>query len=44
MAVENHSIGDGKVSISEAKRLLREAVELQKVLVEIKLHLEDEAG
>ncbi len=44
MAEYNLSTSDGVISINEAKRLLREAVELQKVLVEIKLHLEDEAG
>ena len=44
MAEYNLSTSDGKISINEAKRLLREAVELQKVLVEIKLHLEDGAG
>ena len=43
MAEYNQSTSDGKISINEAKRLLREAVELQKVLVEIKLHLEDGA-
>ena len=44
MAEYNLSTSDGVISINEAKRLLREAVELQKVLVEIKQHLEDEAG
>lgn len=44
MAEYNLSTSDGKISINEAKRLLREAVELQKVLVEIKLHLEGEGG
>ena len=41
MAEYNLSTSDGVISINEAKRLLREAVELQKVLVEIKLHLEE---
>jgi hypothetical protein len=43
MAEYNLSINDGVISINEAKRLLLETLELQKVLVEIKLHLEDEA-
>ena len=44
MAEYNLSTSDGVISINEAKRLLREAVELQKVLVEIKLHLEETGG
>lgn len=44
MAEYNQSIEDGVISINEAKRLLRETLELQKVLVEMKLHLEDESG
>lgn len=43
MAEYNQSIEDGIISINEAKRLLRETVALQKVLIEMKLHLEDEA-
>lgn len=43
MAEYNQSIDDGVISINEAKRLLRETLELQKILVEMKLHLEDEA-
>ena len=43
MAEYNQSIEDGVISINEAKRLLRETVALQKVLIEMKLHLEDEA-
>jgi len=42
MAEYNQSIEDGVISVNEAKRLLRETLELQKVLVEMKLHLEDE--
>ncbi len=38
------SIEDGVISINEAKRLLRETLEIQRVLVEMKLHLEDEAA
>jgi len=36
------SIEDGVISINEAKRLLRETTALQKVLIEMKLHLEEE--
>jgi len=41
MAEYNLSIADGVISINEAKRLLRETSELQKVLVDMKLHLEE---
>lgn len=44
MAEYNHAIGDGKISINEAKRLLRETLEIQKVLLEMKLNLEEEAS
>lgn len=43
MAEYNLAIGDGKISINEAKRLLRETLEIQKVLLEMKLNLEEEA-
>ena len=43
MAEYNQSITDGVISVNEAKRLLRETVELQQVLLDIKLHLEDGA-
>ncbi|RYG90709.1 hypothetical protein EU803_11965 [Loktanella sp. IMCC34160] len=42
MAEYNQSIEDGVISVNEAKRLLRETTALQKVLVDMKLHLEDE--
>ncbi|SMX46772.1 hypothetical protein [Maliponia aquimaris] len=42
MAEYNTSIEDGVISANEAKRLLRETVALQKVLIDMKLHLEDE--
>ena len=42
MAEYNQSIEDGVISANEAKRLLRETLELQKVLIDMKLHLEDE--
>jgi hypothetical protein len=44
MAEYNQAIGDGKISINEAKRLLRETLAIQQVLVDMKLHLEEEAG
>lgn len=44
MAEYNSAIGDGKISINEAKRLLRETLEIQKVLLEMKLNLEEEAN
>jgi len=43
MGEYNLSIADGVISINEAKRLLRETTEIQQVLLEMKLHLEDEA-
>lgn len=43
MAEYNLSIDDGVISINEAKRLLRETVALQQVLLEMKLHLEEES-
>ncbi len=38
------SIEDGVISVNEAKRLLRETTALQKVLIEMKLHLEERPG
>jgi hypothetical protein len=38
------AIGDGVISINEAKRLLREAQALQSVLLDIKLNLETKAS
>lgn len=43
MAEYQQSIQDGIISINEAKRLLRETLALQQVLVDMKMHLEDEA-
>lgn len=37
----NRSMEDGVISINEAKRLLRETTQLQKVLLDMKLHLEE---
>ena len=44
MSEYQQSIEDGIITVNEAKRLLRETVELQKVLIDMKLHLEDESG
>lgn len=44
MAEYNQSIEDGVISVNEAKRLLRETVALQRVLLEMKLHLEEDHG
>lgn len=43
MAEYNQSIEDGVISVNEAKRLLRETVALQRVLLDMKLHLETDA-
>ena len=42
MAEYNISIEDGVITMNEAKRLLKETVEIQQVLIDMKLHLEDE--
>lgn len=44
MAEYNMAIGDGKISINEAKRLLRETLAIQQVILEMKLNLEEEAS
>ncbi|KPN64107.1 hypothetical protein K3X41_01560 [Aliiroseovarius crassostreae] len=44
MAEYQQSIEDGVITINEAKRLLRETLALQHVLLDMKLHLEEEAG
>ncbi len=44
MAEYNQSIDDGRITINEAKRLLAETVAMQRVLLDIKLHLEAEVG
>jgi hypothetical protein len=44
MGEYNQSISDGVISVNEAKRLLRETLALQKILLDMKLHLEEEAG
>lgn len=43
MGEYNLSIADGVISINEAKRLLKETTNIQHVLMEMKLHLEDES-
>lgn len=42
MAEYHQSIEDGVITANEARRLLRETLTLQQVLVDMKLHLEDE--
>ena len=42
MAEYQQSIEDGVISVNEAKRLLKETLVLQQVLIDMKLHLEDE--
>jgi len=41
MSEYHQSIEDGIITIYEAKRLLRETVALQQVLVDMKMHLEE---
>jgi hypothetical protein len=43
MGEYNQSIEDGKITINEAKRLLTETLAIQKVLIDMKLHLEEES-
>jgi hypothetical protein len=42
MAEYTTSIDDGVITMNEAKRLLKETLAIQHVLVDMKLHLEDE--
>lgn len=44
MSEYNQAIADGKISVNEAKRMLRETVAIQHVLLEMKLNLEDEVS
>lgn len=44
MGEYNLSIEDGIITANEAKRMLQETLALQKVLVEMKLHLEQESA
>ena len=43
MAEYHQSIEDGVITANEAKRLLKETLAIQKVLIDMKLHLEDES-
>ncbi|MCF6444072.1 hypothetical protein [Nereida sp. MMG025] len=42
MGEYNQSIADGVITVNEAKRLLSETLALQRVLMDMKLHLENE--
>ncbi|MEM9349710.1 MAG: hypothetical protein AAGA47_05570 [Pseudomonadota bacterium] len=44
MSEYHQSIEDGVITINEAKRLLQETSALQQVLIEMKLHLEEETA
>ncbi|MES2667341.1 MAG: hypothetical protein V4712_14680 [Pseudomonadota bacterium] len=44
MAEYNAAIGDGVISVNEAKRMLRETLAIQQVLLEMKLNLEEESA
>ena len=44
MSEYNTAIGDGVISPNEAKRMLRETLAIQQVLLEMKLNLEDEVS
>ncbi|MEP2781719.1 MAG: hypothetical protein ABJO67_07890 [Pseudoruegeria sp.] len=43
MGEYNHAIEDNIITVNEAKRLIRETIALQRVLIEMKLHLEEES-
>ena len=43
MAEYNVAISDGKISVNESKRMLRETLAIQQVLLDMKLSLEQEA-
>lgn len=44
MAEYNTAIGDGKISVNEAKKMLRETLAIQQVLLQMKLNLEEEVS
>lgn len=44
MSEYQQSIEDGVITVNEAKRLLKETTLLQQVLIDMKLHLEQESG
>lgn len=44
MAEYNTAIGDGKITVNEAKKMLRETLAIQQVLLQMKLNLEEEVS
>ena len=44
MSEYQQAIEDGIITVNEAKRLLRETSLLQQVLIDMKLHLEEESA
>lgn len=42
MSEYHQSIQDGIITVNESKRLLKETVALQQVLIDMKLHLESD--
>ena len=44
MAEYHESILDGRITANEARRMLRETIAIQQVLLDMKLNLEEEAG
>jgi hypothetical protein len=44
MGEYQQSMEDGKITVNEAKRLLKETSLLQQVLIDVKLHLENDHG
>jgi hypothetical protein len=44
MSEYNLAISDGSISVNEAKRMLRETLAIQQVLLDMKLNLEDEVS
>lgn len=44
MAEYHDAISDGTISANEARRMLKETLEIQKVLIDIKIHLEEDTA
>ncbi len=44
MGEYQQSMEDGKITVNEAKRLLKETTSLQQILIDMKLNLEEESG
>lgn len=44
MSEYNAAIADGRISVNEAKRMLRETIAIQHVLIDMKLNLEEEVS